>query len=238
MTFIFVAAELLLGRYAAVRLDLHTTDFVPKLGGLILANWILSWIAADRLFKLLGISRSGSSVETWERILAKTDSFIADDEVVEFKESKLENTFSFVLLFLFGLFCLLLGVWSNLNGAHPIQLIFWYAGAIFLGGHGIQLFSASDGCWVRADQRGVFGYPTRYTLRRKRLPWSTIATCDIVTRHNTFGTPYLIVPTFKDELGRKLMTLSLYGVPMECQHRLVKYIKHKLPKARVDVDEL
>ena len=46
------------------------------------------------------------------------------------------------------------------------------------------------------------------------------------------------MPVFKDELGRKLMTLSLYGVPMECQTRLVKYIKAKLPKARVDVEEL
>ena len=34
------------------------------------------------------------------------------------------------------------------------------------------------------------------------------------------------------------MTLSLNGVPMECQMRLVKYIKAKLPKARADVGEL
>jgi hypothetical protein len=238
MTFIFVAAELFLLPYVSLRLDLHTKDFMLKLCGLVAANWVLSYIAADRFFKLLGMSRGGSSVETWNRILAKPDGFVALDEVVEFTESPLTNIFGFVFVFLFGLLSLFLAVGSHLAGLHHIQLIFLYGCAIFFGGYALQLFSAIDGCWVRADQRGVFGYPARYSLRRRLLPWSKIATCDIVTRHDPFGTPYLIVPVFKDELGRKLMTLSLYGVPMECQMRLVKYIKSKLPNARVDVEEL
>ncbi len=187
---------------------------------------------------MLGMSRGGSSVETWNRILAKPDGFVADNELVEFKESQLTNTFAFVFLYLFSMFFLLLGVGSHLAGVHPVQLIFWYVSAGFFGGYAIQLLSAWDGCWVRADRRGVFGYPARYAIRRRLLPWSEIATCDIITCHNPFGTPYLIVPVFKDELGRKLMTLSLYGVPMECQMRLVKYIKAKLPKSRIDVEGL
>lgn len=238
MTSIFVAAELFLLPYASLRLDLYTKDFMLKLFGLVAANWVLSYIAADRLFKLVGMSRGGNSVETWNRVLAKPNDFVALEQVVEFTISPRTNTFGFVFMFLMGLSSLILALGSHLAGLHPIQLLFWYAGAIFFGGYALQLFSAIDGCWVRADQRGVFGFPARYALRRKLLPWSKIATCDIVTRHDPFGTPYLIVPVFKDELGRKLMTLSLYGVPMECQRRLVEYIKAKLPKARVDIEEL
>ncbi len=46
------------------------------------------------------------------------------------------------------------------------------------------------------------------------------------------------MPVFKDESGTKLMTLSLWGVPLECQLRLVKYIKAKLAKARLDFAEV
>ncbi len=91
---------------------------------------------------------------------------------------------------------------------------------------------------MRADDRGVFGYPSRLAPRRKFLPWSEIGACDIVTRHNTFGMPLVIEPVFKDESGKELMRLSLWDVPMERQEQLVNYIKARLPKARVDCAEL
>jgi hypothetical protein len=238
MTFIFTAAELFLGPYISLKLDLHIPDFMQQPSGLIIANWVISFFLADRFFKMLGMSRGGNSVETWERIPAKPDGFVADNEVVEHTESGPACAFAFVFMFPFGLLGLLGVVYSHLVGAHPMQLIFWYVCAIFCGGHAIQTFVAWDGCYVRADRRGVFGYPARYAVRRKLLPWSEVATCDIVTRHDPFGKPYLIVPVFKNESGTKLMTLSLWGIPMECQLRLVKYIKAKLAKARVDFAEV
>ncbi len=238
MTPIFTAIMLFLGRFVSLKLDLHTKDFTIKLFWLLAVNWVVSCVAAACVFKMLGMSRSGDSVETWDRIPAKPDGFVADDEVVEHKESGPACATTFVFMFVFGLLSLLGVVYSHLVGAHPMQLIFWCVGAIVFGGHASQTFVAWDGCYVRADRRGVFGYPARYALRRKLLPWSEIATCDIVTRHDLFGRPYLVVPVFKNESGTKLMTFSLWGVPMECQLRLVKYIKARLVKARVEFAEV
>ncbi len=238
MTPIFTAVTWFLGRFVSLKLDLHTKDFTLKLFGLLAVNWIISGFVTDRLFKMLGMSRSGSSVETWDLSPPDADGFVADDEPVEFTEGGLACTIAFVFIFLFGLLGLLGVVSSHLEGAPPAYFILSYACVTFFGGYAIQLFLAWDGCYLRADRRGVFGYPARYALRRQLVPWSRIATCDIVTRHDPFGTPYLIAPVFKDEFGNRLISLSLWGIPMECQLRLVKYIKARLPKARFEFGEV
>jgi hypothetical protein len=238
LTIIFLLAELSLMELVFLELDLPTLNFPSFIFVLLGADFLLSFFAAERFFKTLGLSRSGNSVETWDRIGANHDRIVADEEVVEFKEPVSHNIFGFVFFLVFGLFSMLGILYSHVVGVHPAQLVFWHVAGVLFGGCAIQLALASDGCWVRADQRGVFGYPARYALHRKLLYWSKIATCDIVTRHDPFGTPYLIVPVFRNEFGQKLMSSSLHGIPMECQMRLVKYIKTKLPKARVEFAEL
>lgn len=100
------------------------------------------------------------------------------------------------------------------------------------GGLAVQFALASDGCLVRVDQKGVFGYPARFALYRKLLYWTEIASCEIRTRHDPLGRPYLIEPVFKDQLGRKLMSLSLHWVPMVEQERIVTYIRAKLARGQ------
>jgi hypothetical protein len=203
-------------------------------GALLFVNFLFSYYATDRFFKMLRMSRSGNSVETWDRIPAKPERLIAANEIVEHVVGRADVIFT-------EMFCFL----ACLAGAFvipfaPLGLITFIMGSglVLLGGVGLQQSFAPDGCYMRADHRGVFGYPARFAIHRKLLPWSEIATCDIVTRHDTFGKPYMIVPVFKDEFGTKLMRLSLWSVPMESQERLAKYIKAKLPKPRPEFEEL
>jgi hypothetical protein len=196
--------------------------------GMLIANFLLSFYATDRFFKLRGLSRSGNSVETWDRIPASPKRSAADIKIVEHVVGRAEVLFTLVFSFLL---CLL-AVLGLLIAREPMTTIICGSGIVFLGRVWLQQSEALDGCYVRADRRGIFGYPARYALRRKLPPWSQIASCDIVTRHDPFGKPYLIMPVFKDQFGTKLMSLSLWSVPMETQERLVKYIKARLSKPR------
>ena len=236
MATILTIAELCIWKIITVKLQLSTPVFsrhVPELG---MASWLISWFATDRFFKTRGLSRSGISVETWDRLPANPADFASDDGGVEYHLSRSEVRFHFLfylLVFLAAVpFVCVAGVAVDL----PF-IILGSVGCVLSGRLGIQQASAWDGCQVRLDRYGVFGYPARLALDRKLLPWSEVASCDIITRYDPFGRLYLIVPVFKDALGRKLMSLHMEQVPVEHQQRLVKSIKAKLPKARVEFAE-
>ena len=201
---------------------------------LLCVDFLISVFAVDRLFKKLGSSRSGDSVETRERAFGMSKAFAADGEVVEFVLER--STFKSKLGTLVLAFpCSLFLIYGFPND--PAWMLVGYVFAAFIIVQVIRQVFAWDGCVVRVDERGVFGFPSRFALRRAQVPWSEIATCDIVTRHNTFGAPCLIVPVFRDEFGGKLISVDLQDAPMEYQERLVKDIKARLPKARVELGE-
>jgi hypothetical protein len=234
MTIVFTLAELPLLRLVSSKLLPATPEFSPLNPVLLMPSFLVSFFAVDAIFRSLGLSRSGSSVETWERDFAKRDGLVAGDAIVNYRDPRSEVRTNFALALFFCLFGIGVSSAGAIAGAHPALLVPSFALGFWMGGCAIQIGLAWDGCFVRADPEGVFGYPARFAIRRKSLLWPRIATCDIVTRRDPFGTPYLIAPVFKDESGAKLMSLSLHGVPMEYQLRLANYIKAKLPKATVD----
>src|ERR1017187_7004351 len=125
----------------SLKLDGFTPDYdtlIFPLGG---ASFLFSRFAADRFFKTVGMSRSGSSVETWDRILAKPEGFVAQDEVVEFKLERSElriNFFAFVLICLLGIvFIYFVRDASMIIGASLF--------CVLSGGLAIQLGLAWDG---------------------------------------------------------------------------------------------
>ncbi len=210
------------------------SHFFSYASTLLLVNSCISVLAVDRFFKKLGSSRSGDSVETRERAFGTSEAFAADGEVVEFVLER--STFKSRLRTLVLAFpCSLFLIYGFPND--PAWMLVGYVGAAFVIVQFIRRLFAWDGCVVRVDERGVFGFPSRFALRRALVPWSEIATCDIVTRHDTFGAPYLIVPVFRDEFGGKLISVDLQDAPMEYQERLVKDIKARLPKARIELGE-
>jgi hypothetical protein len=72
------------------------------------------------------------------------------------------------------------------------------------------------------------------SFRRKFVPWSDMATCEIETHYDTFGSPAIIRPILKDSAGRELISLNLLSTEPQDQQRLVKYIQAKLPKTKED----
>jgi hypothetical protein len=233
--------ELILWIIVSLKLHRDAAQHIGMYGYMIaMANWVVSWFAADRYFKTRGLSRSGISVETWDRLPAKPADFAFGNDAVEYHLSRSEVRFCFFFYLLFSLAALLFVCVAGLVGAAGENLpyiILGSVGCVLFGRLGLQQAAAWDGCQARVERYGVFGYPARLALDRKLLPWSEVVSCDIITRYDPFGRLYRIVPVFKDALGRKLMSLHMQQVPIEHQQRLVKYIKAKLPKARVDFAE-
>jgi hypothetical protein len=81
---------------------------------------------------------------------------------------------------------------------------------------------------------GVTGYPVGFHARRRSVPWSALATCEIETYFDTFGKPIIIRPVLTGCDDEALLTLNLLYTKMEDQERLVKDIKAKLPKPNDD----
>jgi hypothetical protein len=69
-------------------------------------------------------------------------------------------------------------------------------------------------------------------FRRRFVPWSDVATCEIETYYDTFGSPAIIRPILKDSAGRELMSMDLLQTELQDQQRLVKYIQARLPKTK------
>jgi hypothetical protein len=207
------------------------------IGLLTLFIILLSRGAADRIFKMFGTSRSGTVVEIWGRSAPFSDSE-SDSETdvgtVEVPLAEKENTGGalFLLFFIINFTSyIIIKIYGGPRFYSLIILIAPLSGfALFKLWRGNQFPHA----W--ADGRGVTGYPTGVRVGRKFVPWSEVETCEIETIHDTFGTPILIRPVFKDQDGRKLMTLDLIHTRFEDQERLAAYIRTRLPQPRENLD--
>ena len=200
--------------------------------GLGFLNLVLSHVAADKILKLFGRSRSGKVVEVRGRSLLEPDEEAWPGEVVEVHLPKGMITFLLVTTPIMALFfCapLILG-WKGDN------LIRWLAfslGIILLIGF-VHVLLDYKKPQVRADAAGITGYPSHRALRRKFVPWSNVLTCEIETFFDSFGKPTLLRPILKGHNGETLMELSLVQTRMGDQERVVKYIRARLPKTVID----
>ena len=200
-------------------------------GGFFVLNWVLVRIAVDGILKRLGLSRSGKTVEVRGRTAALPEGDVTDDEVVEVHCPK-----SFIRFVFWG--CLLGG------GLFALLLTFMPRSETWTVGLGYVLIGffglgAINIWWDRkpqawADRDGITGYPNGYHLRRRFVPWSDVAACEIETFCNTFGKPVLIRPILKGWNGESLLALNLLSTKMKDQERLVRFIKAKLPKTKDD----
>ncbi len=207
------------------------------IGGLGFLNLILSRVAADGILKLMGLSRSGKTVEARGRTVALAEGEVGDDEVVEVR---CPSSFITGLGVACLLFCLLIVSILLLTPPDQVKGIGWaYALVGFFGlGAGYCLY---EGRWGKpqasADASGITGYPVGFHFQRRCVPWSDVATCEIETHHDTFGKPVIIRPILKGWDGEPVIVLNLLYTKLEDQERLVKYIKAKLPKPIDDLPE-
>lgn len=229
MTVVLVVAELA-GAWAVCTALGFRIDADPR-GGVFFLNWILARVAVDGILRRFGLSRSGKTREVRVATAASPEGETDDDEVVEVRIAN-----ATIRLALCGYL---------LGAALPAALFIGSprpdAGTTILGIAMIGFFTlgAINIWWDRkpqiwADRDGLTGYPIGLHLRRRFIPWSAVAACEIETVFDTFGKPVIVWPILKGWHGETLITLNLAYTRPEDQERLMKYIRAKLPKPKPD----
>jgi hypothetical protein len=205
------------------------------IGWLALFSLSSCWLAAEAIFKLLGISRSGKTIEVRGRVAGLTEGATDDSEVVEVRISGwsrwvIWSQIVFVLLICLGMILILVLVpHSKMKGVgYAYGILAFFCSGIFF------LVWLKDHAIARADASGILGHPDGLHFRRKFVPWSEVALCEIHTYYDTFGSPRLLVPILRGWRGQELISLNVSGTRFRDQERLVKYIRAKLPKSRDD----
>lgn len=225
--------DMVLAHVIATRLGQPFIDFGAFKIQLGASNLVLVFIGAVRIFKWLGYSRSGKTRETQSRMLAKSEGYIENGEVIEIRGPE-SVTRQALLLWLFAWLLFAFALFL----AHGSMMVIIALILGMLGTFRLWLSYISNGYQVRADSQGILGLPVGFHFRRRYVPWSDIESCEIVTYYNTFGDPTRILPIFKDRLGTKVLSLDLSLVMPSDRDRLVKYIKAKLPKSPVESFEV
>lgn len=207
-------------------------------GGLGILHLFLARLAADAILKAMGLSRSGKTVEARGRTVALAEGEVDDDEVVEVRcpapfLTQLGVMCLAICLLLVGLFVVIppdlmrggVGWFYVLIGFFALEAVFCFYQ---------RWWGAPQ---ARADASGIRGASVGFHLRTRFVPWSDVATCEIETYHNTFGKPIIIRPILKGWDGTVLLALDLRYTQLDDQERLVKYIRAKLPKPKLDLWE-
>ena len=197
---------------------------------------VLSNLAADKILKLFGLSRSGVVVEVRSRSTLGFDDAAWIGDVAEARLSSGMMKFLLVGTPTMGMFFLA----SPLFMGEEEGVVRWLGlgmGIFFLVGFAHVLWDRKNP-QARADAEGVTGYPSTRAMRRVFVPWSDVLTCEIQTIYDTFGKAILLRPILRGQNGETLMELNLMQTPLVEQDRIVKFIKSKLPKPQVDPWEL
>ena len=202
------------------------------MGGLAVLYMVLSHVAADKILKLFGLSRSGKVVEVRSRSPFESDDDAQSGDIAEARLSSGMITFLLIGLPVMGLFLLA----SPLVIGEEAGVMRWLGlgmGVFFMVGF-VHVLRDRKNPQARADAEGVTGYPSPRAMRRVFVHWSDVLTCEIQTIYDTFGKPGLLRPILRGHNSENLMELNLLQTPMAEQERVVKFIKARLPKPQVD----
>jgi hypothetical protein len=204
-------------------MDLYYFLSVPKFA----LEALSTCFVVDRIFKWCGHSSSGKAVEIRGPMRAQPAASGGNSDVLELPCARpiAQYAASYLGLFCFGTavapILVLLGNSRDgtacLCGMSPLAVL-----------TGLCLWRFRGPYVVRVDPWGVNGPPCWAPFQRKYVPWSEVATCDIVTYYTTFGRRRLIVPIFRDRLGRNLLSLGMFPLSPADQVRLLIYIRSKL----------
>jgi hypothetical protein len=188
--------------------------------------------ATDWIFVRLGKSRRGKTLEIRGRTALIPEGEVADDDLVEIRrpESLGRGLINPFLVFGF-LIALMLPVVPREALGYAYSLIAFFA--LFWLWCLWTPRRIRDRRYIRADSRGILGYTMGPPSGVRLIPWSEVATCEIETAYDTFGSPVVIWLIFQDAGGKELMKLALWP-SLEDDRRLVKYVQAKLPKTKED----
>jgi len=205
------------------------------IGGLSVLNIVLARLAVDGIFKRFGLSRSGKTLEIRGKTVAFPEGEVADGETVEVRcPSSLITGLGVMCLAI----CLIIALVLAVADHGRMKGVGWaYALVVFFGLGAI--YCSYERRWGKpqawADSSGIWALPVGFHMRARFVPWSQVATCEIETYHDTFGKPVIVRPILKGADGKPLLTPNLLYTRFEDQERLIKYIRARLPKPKVDL---
>ncbi len=207
-------------------------------GGLVMLNIFLAYAGVDRAFKAFGLSRSGRMVEG-RRPAAMASESTSVEDVVDIQCSRsVSNALVLMCLVPFALIFLAVEVLAPKHGTGREVLPLLYA--IFLGS-AAYMYLMRYITIIRIDAQGVTAHRKPYSIRRTTIPWSRIASCDLVVTRNTFGEIALAYPVMKGVDGKDLFVGLAQAMAMaipEDQLKVLRSLKGRFPKLDLDPWEL
>jgi hypothetical protein len=203
-------------------------------GGLAMLNTAIAYSLVDRALKRLGMSRSGKTFESREKLFSTIEDETIDIDRVE---ARIPSS-SFVLLYrMCGLMLLIFSSFFVFVPRFDLVItILGYSLIALLGLLTIFFFYESR-CGkpqVWSDTSGVAGFPSGFHLKQRFIPWTNVKSCEMETLYNTFGEPVVLLPVLKGFNGETLIKLDLRFLKLDDQERLVKAIMSRLPKSALD----
>jgi hypothetical protein len=206
----------------------------PFIAGIVLtSNVLLSFKAYDRFLRILDRSRSRQIVEV--QACLKGGGPTPVDELIEVDlpgKYHRDRLISGVLTLALTLVMLMF---------FPEYLRTSFSRACMRGlsliaiGHLVAIWMRGVE-QVRSNEQEIQGYSSPFAFRRNSCLWAEIETCEIMTHFDIWGQSS-IRPVFQDQSGATLMRLDLSGVEPADRDRLLKYIKARLPRTQVDLQE-
>ena len=207
--------------------------------GLIMVNILISRAVVDRAYKALGLSRSGRMVEA-RRPAAMAPGYTPAEDAIEIQYPRLLfNVVPLTFLGFAGVTFLLTEVIIPRQDQERREFLPLLYG-VLLGLAALTYFMRYI-VIIRIDARGVTAARTPYSIRPTTIPWSRIASCDLVVIRDTFGKITVAYPVMKDVEGRDLFRGLSGGLAMasaDDQQKVLRYLKGRFPKLDVDPWEL
>jgi hypothetical protein len=200
--------------------------------GVLLALFLGTTLTVG-LFRLQGRSLAEGPIQRHTRTLALPEGSVSDEEVVEVRGPEGANLALALACFSCSLACLsiLIVIPAEKMTGRP-----WgYVLMAFFGIVAVHLWLDRGNPKAWADCGGITAFPGINAFRRRFVPWSKVASCEIETFFDRSGKPVVLRPVLKDAHGAVLSSPDLTYTRIDDQKRLVGYIKAKLPKPQVDL---
>ena len=192
---------------------------------------ILASVLATSVFRYLGLSVAGKTVETRRKVGG--DKFMGGIEpVLEVNYPSFFHKPQIVVLpfSLFVMSVLIVFV-------PPSPWGFWCgaAGAVASGGLALFCLNLFRNPALRLDDEGILSYPSGgFGLRHQFAPWSEVASYSIETSRDDFGQATKTTLSFADSRGVPLLMFRPTSLPATDRDRVEQFLAAKFPKVEID----
>jgi hypothetical protein len=227
-----VASVVVIITFPRLGLDWGPISWVHVVIGLL--GFFGARLLVDRGLKAVGLSRSGRLVEA-RRPAEPNSGYDPVEEVIEIRYPRSQtNGWVLVCLIFVAMMFVLFEVIipkRDQRGREHLPLLY----GMFLGFAAIGYLMRYVKI-IRIDPLGVTAYRTKYLIRPTMIPWSQIASCDLVVVRDTFGKVAVTYPVLRDAAGKKLFVglAAAFAMTPEDQQVVLCALKQRFPKVDLD----